>query len=65
MMQDDEWVAEGDLDAAREIVSSTKDAELLLYEGDRHLFVDETLADHDEGAAAQVVERMLAFLDRL
>ena len=31
--------------------------------GDRHLFVDDSLADYDEPAAEQFVERALAFLD--
>ena len=62
MMEDDEWVAEGDLDAAREIVGSTKDADLFLYEGDKHLFVDSSLPDHDEGAATDFLERVLEFL---
>ena len=64
MMEDDEWVAEGDLDAAREIVGSTKDADLFLYEGDKHLFVDSSLPDHDEGAATDFLERVLEFLGR-
>lgn len=64
MMEDDEWVLEGDLDAAREIVGSTKDADLFLYAGDRHLFVDASLPDHDEGAATDLLERVLGFLDR-
>ncbi|HJS26825.1 MAG TPA: dienelactone hydrolase family protein [Actinomycetota bacterium] len=64
MMESDEWVAEGDLDAAREIVGSTRDAELFLYEGDKHLFVDASLPDHDEGAATHFLEQMLSFLER-
>jgi dienelactone hydrolase len=64
MMEQDEWVAEGDLDAAREIVASTRDAELLLYEGDKHLFVDASLPDHNEGAATDFLEQVLSFLER-
>jgi dienelactone hydrolase len=64
MMEDDEFVAEGDLDAAREIVKSAKDADLFLYEGDKHLFVDASLPDHDEGAATDLIEQVLRFLDR-
>ena len=64
MMEDDEWVAEGDLDAARELERSSN-AELLLYQGDKHLFVDASLPDHDEGAATDVVEQMLSFLGRV
>jgi dienelactone hydrolase len=64
MMENDEWIAEGDLDAARELEASSN-AELLLYQGDKHLFVDASLADHDEGAATDLLERMLGFLDRV
>lgn len=64
MMEEDEFVAEGDLDAARTIAASTKDAELLLYAGDKHLFVDASLPDHDEGAATDLIERVLEFLGR-
>src|SRR5262245_34400847 len=65
MMEDDEWVAEGDLEAAREIVASTKDADLFLYGGDKHLFIDSSLPDHDEGAATDLIERTLDFLGRV
>ena len=64
MMEDDEFVAEGDLDAAREFEASSN-AELLLYEGDKHLFVDSSLPDHDEGAATDLLEQALGFLDRV
>jgi dienelactone hydrolase len=63
MMEDDEFVAEGDLDAARELEASSN-AELLLYEGNKHLFVDSSLPDHDEGAATDLLEQVLSFLDR-
>jgi dienelactone hydrolase len=62
MMEGDEWVLEGDLDAARELDNSIEGAELLLYAGDRHLFADNSLPDYDEKAAAQLTERVLAFL---
>jgi dienelactone hydrolase len=64
MMEDDEFVAEGDLEAARELEASNN-AELLLYEGDKHLFVDASLPDHDEGAATDLLEQVLGFLDRV
>jgi hypothetical protein len=64
-MEDDQLVAEGDLDAAREIVKSVDDADLFLYEGNRHLFVDASLPDHDEGAATDLIEQVLRFLDRM
>jgi dienelactone hydrolase len=61
MMEDDEWALE-DLPAARELVETVDGAELFLYPGDRHLFADSSLADYDEQAAAQLRERVLAFL---
>jgi dienelactone hydrolase len=61
MMELDEWAME-DLPAARELVEAVDGAELFLYPGDRHLFADSSLADYDEQAAAQLKERVLAFL---
>ncbi len=61
MMEEDEWALE-DLPAARELVETTDGAELFLYPGDRHLFADSSLPDYDEGAAALLEERVLAFL---
>jgi dienelactone hydrolase len=61
MMEGDEWAQE-DLPAARELVESTDGAELFLYPGEGHLFADSSLADYDEHAAAQLKERVLAFL---
>jgi hypothetical protein len=60
----DEWSQE-DLPAARELVATVDDAELFLYPGDRHLFADPSLDDYDEQAAAQLRERVLAFLKRV
>ena len=62
MMEGDEWVLEGDLDAARELDKTVEGAELFLYPRDRHLFADNSLADYDERAAALLTERVLAFL---
>lgn len=64
MMEEDKWVQEGDLDAARKLVSSVKNSELFLYPGNRHLFADSSLSDYDPKAAAQLTERVLAFLKR-
>jgi dienelactone hydrolase len=61
MMEEDEW-AEEDLPAARELVESVDGAELFVYPGDRHLFADSSLADYEPQAAAQLKERVLAFL---
>jgi dienelactone hydrolase len=57
------FVGEGDVDAAREIVESTEDAELFLYPGDQHYFADSSLPSYDAEAAALLTERVLAFLD--
>jgi len=62
MMEADEWVLEGDLDAARELDETIEGAELFLYPGDRHLFADNSLPDYDQNAAALLMERVLAFL---
>ena len=62
MMEADEWVQEGDLDAARELSRTIHGAELFLYPGDRHLFADNSLPDFDEKAAALLMQRVLAFL---
>ena len=62
MMEGDEWAQE-DLPAARELVESVDGAELFLYPGDKHLFADSSLDDYDEQAAAQLKERVLAFLN--
>lgn len=65
MSEEDEWVLEGDLDAARELAEATDDAELFLYPGDRHLFMDSSTADYDEGATTLLKQRVLAFVDGL
>jgi dienelactone hydrolase len=62
-MEDDEFFAgEGDIDAARALVQAAPDAELFLYPGNRHLFADSSLASFDKEAAAQLTQRVLAFL---
>jgi dienelactone hydrolase len=65
LMDRDEFALEGDLDAARNLAATTEGAELFLYPGDRHLFADSSVADHDEGAATLLKERTRAFLDGL
>ena len=62
MMEKDEWVLEGDLDAAREMAQTVQGAELFLYPGDRHLFLDKSLPDYEGAAAALLEQRVLAFL---
>jgi len=39
--------------------------ELFVYPGDRHLFTDSSLPSYDADASALVLQRSLAFLDRL
>jgi dienelactone hydrolase len=63
MMEADEWVLEGDLDAARELAETVESVELFLYPGDRHLFADDSLPDYDEGAATLLKQRVRSFLD--
>jgi dienelactone hydrolase len=62
---DELFVAEGDLDAARELVETTDGAELFLYPGNEHLFADDSLTAYDEKAATLLTQRVLKFLDRV
>lgn len=64
-MDSDPFFAEeegGDVDAARELVASTDQAELFLYPGDQHLFADSSLPSYDPAASAVLMERVLRFL---
>jgi dienelactone hydrolase len=54
---------EGDLDAARALVDSAERAELFLYPGKEHLFVDSSLPSYDQDAAALLTRRALDFLE--
>ncbi|RLQ03184.1 dienelactone hydrolase [Micromonospora sp. BL1] len=58
---------EGDVDAARELVSivGPERGELYVYPGDRHLFTDSSLPSYDAEATALVVSRSRELLDRL
>ena len=56
------FVGEGDIDAARALVASTRDAELFLYPGDQHYFADSSLPSYDPAAAALLTRRVLEFL---
>jgi dienelactone hydrolase len=65
MMADDPIVRdEGDLDVARQLAESIDGAELFVYPGEKHLFVDDTLPDYDEGATTLLKQRVLGFLGR-
>jgi dienelactone hydrolase len=57
------FVGDGDLDAARALVDSTEQAELLLYPGVQHLFVDSSLPSYDADAATLLTRRVLDFLE--
>ena len=65
-MADDPFFGkEGGLDAAREFVEGRSGAELFVYPGHVHLFVDRSLPSYDAEATRLVVERSLAMLGRL
>ncbi len=61
---DDDFFDE-DLPSARALAESQPSVELFTYEGPQHLFVDSSLASHDEEAASLVLERVLGFLGDL
>lgn len=63
-MDADPFFAEegGDIDAARALVASVKEAELFVYPGDQHLFADSSLPSYDADAAALLTRRVLDFL---
>jgi dienelactone hydrolase len=65
MDADEFFAGEGDIDAAREIVSLVPDAELFVYSGNRHLWADSSLPAYDAEASALLKDRVLQFLGRL
>lgn len=64
MAEDPFFTTEGDLETAQGMVESD-DAELILYPGAEHLFMDESLPAYDAEATALLVQRVLAFLERV
>jgi len=52
-----------DLPAARELADSVDVAELYLYPGDQHLFIDSSLDAYDPEASALLMDRVRTFLD--
>jgi dienelactone hydrolase len=62
MESDPFFAGEGDIDAARDLVASSDDAELFVYPGKEHLFADASLSSYDQAAAALLTQRVLAFL---
>ncbi len=65
MDNDPIFTGEGDIDAARGIVASARDAELFLYRGNQHYFADSSLPSYDADATQLLTKRVLAFLDRV
>lgn len=59
------FVGEGDIEPAQAFVAAHDEAELFLYPGDGHLFADSSLAGYDSAATTLMIQRSLAFLDRL
>jgi dienelactone hydrolase len=65
-MEDDELFAgEGDLEAAQALVAEAPHAELFLYRGEEHLFLDSSLPSYDRDAAAVALRRVRDFLNRI
>jgi dienelactone hydrolase len=62
MESDPSFVGDGDDEAARALVASARQGELLLYPGDGHLFTEVGLPDYDPDATALLKERILLFL---
>jgi dienelactone hydrolase len=62
MNADPFFVEDGDIDAARELVASSKHAELFLYEGKEHLFTDSSLPSYNAEATELIMKRVLDFL---
>lgn len=65
MDRDPIFTGEGDIEAARQLTETVDDAELFLYPGDQHYFADSTLASFDPSATERLIERALAFLERV
>ncbi|KOX21380.1 dienelactone hydrolase [Saccharothrix sp. NRRL B-16348] len=62
-MEDDAvFVGDGDLEAARALVTATPAAELFLYPGDQHLFADPGLPGYTPAAADLLLTRTRTFL---
>ncbi len=59
------FVGEGDIDAARDLISQAVNGELFLYPGDQHYFADSSLPSYDADAAALLTRRVLGFLSAL
>jgi dienelactone hydrolase len=56
---------EEDMEAARALVESADGAELFRYPGAQHLFADSSLPAYDPAATKLLIERLLAFLEKV
>ena len=65
MDRDPFFAGEGDIEAARELVSLVPGAELFVYPGDAHLFADSSLPQYDATAADLMTSRVLELLGRV
>jgi len=67
MDKDPIFALEGDLDAARDLVTTIgqDQGQLFLYAGDRHLFTDSSLPSFDAAATDLLIERSLDLLGKL
>lgn len=65
MDRDPYFVDEGDIDAAREVVSAGEQAALFLYPGDQHYFADTSLASYRKEPSLLLMQRVLKFLHDL
>ena len=58
----DRWV---DREGAEGLIAAAKDGELFFYPGSAHLFTDSSWEEYDEDSAKLVLERTIAFLERV
>ena len=67
MESDPYFAGEGDIGAVRELVGlvGSELAELFVYPGDQHLFVDSLLPSYDPDQATLVLRRSRELLDRV
>lgn len=65
MAADPYFVDDGDIDAARQLVESTPNAELFSYPGHEHLFTDSSLPSYDPDACDAAVAHALRLLSTL
>ena len=56
------FVEDGDIDAARELLTQADQGELFLYPGNEHLFTDSSIPSYDAEATSQLLDRVLKFL---